>query len=171
MAEVLLATLPLAGACKRTVPPDPQVRATPSAAASVAALPVDALEPGELQEGTEKVYGLTLPRSFKVVREFDGVAYCAGSGRPENVSNYIRRRVDARTVELGPARTVFPTVQVNGSTGKKLRIEVASGNGETELIIRDVTPPAIEPGLTEEERWKKAGLKPSGGLLNPDTTF
>jgi hypothetical protein len=60
---------------------------------------------------------------------------------------------------------------VNGVPGRKLRIEVASGNGDTELIIRDVTPLSIEPGLTEEERWKKAGLKPSGGLLNPDNVF
>jgi hypothetical protein len=35
------------------------------------------------------------------------------------------------------------------------------------MTIRDVTPPPVEPGLSEEERWKKAGFAPDGKPIDP----
>ncbi len=34
-------------------------------------------------------------------------------------------------------------------------------------MIKDITPPPLEPGLTDEERWKKAGLTPDGKPIDP----
>ena len=157
----------------------PKDNSLPKKTASVASaqsttLPPDRLDPGELPEGTVSAFGLLLPRSFHVEREFDGVVYFIGQGGTEQVSNYIRKRVDARTIELGPGRTIFASVHLNDPTknnNKPLRIEVGESPRGTEIILRDLTPAPKDPLLTEEERWKKAGMKPTGGLIDPDKAF
>jgi hypothetical protein len=32
------------------------------------------------------------------------------------------------------------------------------------VTIRDITPPPLTPGLTEEQRWEQVGLNPDGTL-------
>ena len=39
-----------------------------------------------------------------------------------------------------------------------------TGDARSEMTIRDVTPPPVEPGLSEEERWRKAGFSPQGKI-------
>ena len=38
-------------------------------------------------------------------------------------------------------------------------------NGRVEMVVRDRTPPPVEEGLTEEERWRQAGMTPDGKVL------
>jgi hypothetical protein len=60
-------------------------------------------------------------------------------------------------------------VQAAASLGRQLNIRVESGpagNG-TLLTIRDVTPPVIDPSLTEEQRWKQVGIAPGGRIADP----
>jgi hypothetical protein len=140
---------------KEKAPPS----APPPAPAASAAL--DRLLPGELAEGTERALGLAVPRDMHFERVFDDSALARGRVGAEALANYVRSRVDAATVEIGAARTLFPKAHVKGQpSDKTVRIEVIREVDSTVLYLRDTTPPVIPPGLTEEQRWRKEGVVP-----------
>ena len=132
------------------------------------ARPVDRLAPGELRPGKAEAFGLVLPRKLRVQARHARAVHASGRVSPEAVANYIRQRVTVAHVELGAARTVFPNATINGGpAGKVFRIEVmAARGGGTNLVIRDVTPPPATEGLSEEERWRRAGLTPDGKVID-----
>jgi hypothetical protein len=35
------------------------------------------------------------------------------------------------------------------------------------MTIRDITPPPVDPNLTEEQRWKQVGILPGGHIADP----
>lgn len=154
------------GACRKgddTIDEAPLPEPPPAPAATSA----DQLRPGELAEGAEEAFGLTLPRDLRVTRRFRESTVAIGEPGAELVANYVRERVHTSVVEIGPARTVFMDARVRGKDdGKLLRIEVIQQRARTELVVKDLTKEPIEPGLTEEERWEKAGLSPSGRQLD-----
>lgn len=165
----LVPVLALASGCRRdeiveTAPPP--VAAIPSAVPVAA----DQLRPGELAEGTDEMFGLLAPRGLRVVRRFTESMSAVGEPSAERVANYVRDRVDAERVEFGPTRTVFSNATVRGDvSGKRLRIEVIQHPSRTELVVRDVTPIPIDPDLSEADRWRKAGLSPTGEQLDLQT--
>jgi hypothetical protein len=150
--------------CKRRPPPVPQ-EAPPVASAS--ARPADHALPDEIAEGTEKAFGLAIPRQMRVVGRFDDVVFASGDVTPELVANYVRKRVIASHVETGPAKTVFTGVTLRVEPTRTLRVDVISRNGNTDLTVRDETRPPAREGLTEAERWKELGLSPGGTPLDP----
>ena len=141
----------------------------PAPAASTSAAPtVDRLLPGELSEGTARALGLAVPREMHLERVFDDSAVARGHVDPEPLANYVRRRVDVATVEIGAARTLFPKAHVRGQPDAKLvRIEVVRDNDSSLLIVHDITPHPVVPGLSDDERWRKAGVIP-GQPLDPN---
>ena len=164
--SIALALLALA-ACRRepTQGPAPAARPAPSASASATRSP-DQIEPGELAEGTVVAFGLALPRRMQLERSFGDSASATGRVPLESVANYVRRRVDAETIDVGPARTVFGKATVHGKPGRTLRIEVTAGGEVTHIVLRDVTPPPLSPAADEAERWRRAGLSPDGKQLD-----
>ena len=131
------------------------------APAAVASTALDRLLPGELAEGNERALGLVVPRDMHFERVFDDSAQARGRVAAEALANYVRKRVDAATVEIGAARTLFPRAHVKGQpSDKTVRIEVIREVDSTVLYLRDTTPPVIPPGLTEEERWRNQGVVP-----------
>ncbi len=54
---------------------------------------------------------------------------------------------------------------------KRLTIDVRPFRGtdgtRSEMIVNDTTPPPFVPNLTDDQRWKKAGMTPNGQLLDP----
>lgn len=157
--------------CKKPTPrPLEAARGSASGSPSSTPPPVDHLGPGELPPGTQTAFGLVLPRGLSLLGVFPGVAHAAGPLTIEDVSNYVRARVDLRRVELGAAGTVFPSVHITGGDPSKVyRIEVNAIGPDTHVIIRDVTPKAPIPveNITDEERWRRAGFKPDGTPLDP----
>lgn len=97
--------------------------------------------------------------------------FVRGNVTGEQAANYVRARVVARSVDTGPSKTLFSDARVRapdgGEGGRLLRLEVVSLVGSTELVVRDVTPPKVEPGLSEEDRWKKHGMSKDGKVLDP----
>jgi hypothetical protein len=97
-------------------------------------------------------------------------AFLEGSIPPEALANYVRDRVDVERVEIGVARTVFPSARIRGGAVDRMyQIEVVAGNGTpTRLVVRDVTPHGRNgpPEMTDEERWRQAGLTPDGKPLD-----
>jgi hypothetical protein len=152
-----LATVALLfAACRKEQTPSPAPVPAP-----VASTALDRLLPGELAEGTHRAMGLLMPRDLTFERVFDDSALARGRVGPEALANYVRQRVDAATVEIGAARTLFPKAHVKGQPeGKSVRIEVIREVDGAVLYLRDTTPPVIPPGLSEEERWRKEGVVP-----------
>jgi hypothetical protein len=93
--------------------------------------------------------------------------HLVGRVKPDALANYVRDRIVVSHVEIGAARTIFPNAHIKGGpTDKVFQLEVTPEPGFSRLTITDVTPPPIEPGLTDEERWRKAGLTPQGQPLD-----
>ncbi|HLV19434.1 MAG TPA: hypothetical protein VKZ49_01080, partial [Polyangiaceae bacterium] len=56
---------------------------------------------------------------------------------------------------------------IKGQPPDKLyRIEIVEDGLRTRLLVRDVTPPPTVQGLTEQERYRRAGITPDGKLLD-----
>lgn len=136
--------------------------------ASSSAKPLDRLAPGELSPGVAEVWGFVAPREMRLDQQFQAEAFFVGAVAAEAVANYVRERVEADRVEIGAARTVFPAARIKaGKPDRVYRFEVLKDGTGARLIIKDITPPPIEPGLSDEERWRKAGLTPDGKPLDP----
>ncbi len=169
-----LAAVALCVGCDRQPPagadPRPAVSAA-GVAAAVSALPVDHTLPGELAEGTTRVSGLVFPRDFQVSRAFDGETHVRGPASFEQTANYLRRRLDAATVEVGASRTIFPSARVKSGNDTQLRVEVDERGSGCEVVVIELKLAPVDPSLSEEERWRRAGFKPGGGLANPQQNF
>ncbi|HWA73660.1 MAG TPA: hypothetical protein VG937_15045 [Polyangiaceae bacterium] len=157
----------LLGACRN--------QPTPSDSKGVASAkpraPVDRLAPGELAPGEEALFGLLLPKGMKVQGKFDATGLAWGDLGAEDVANYVRSHVEADQVEVGAARTIFNRVAIkDGPADHTFRIEVVRESAGTRLIVRDTTPeppaPPPTPGLSDEERWRRAGFAPNGKPLD-----
>ena len=136
-----------------------------------AAVPLDHLAPDELAPSKVEVYGFHLPRGMEIESRQADRAYLAGQVSPEALANYVREQVVVSHVEIGAARTVFPTARIKGGPPDRVfNLEVVPDGARTRLVIKDVTPPPPPPpGLTDAERWRAAGLTPDGRPLDPKT--
>jgi hypothetical protein len=154
----------LACACSKGTPPSP----APATAPSVTSAPLDHLAPDELAPSKVEVYGFPLPRGMTIENSFTDRTYVRGRVSPEALANYVREQVSVSHVEIGAARTVFPMARIKrGRPDRVYTIEVVPDGGQTRLVLKDTTPPpAPPPGLSEEERWRAAGLGPDGRPLD-----
>lgn len=156
----------LIGAC-RGEPAPSQAKAAPS---SKPRAPVDRLAPGELPPGEEALFGLVIPKGMKVQGQFTETGLAWGNLPAEEVANYVRSRVEVEHVEVGAARTIFPAARIkDGPAARTFRIEVVRESVGTRLIVRDLAPtpvPPPPPGLTDAERWRRAGFTPDGKPLD-----
>lgn len=154
-------------ACKKD---DADVATTLAATgAADARAPRDHLADGELLEGTAKVFGLVLPRGVSIDSNLPPQVIASGDPKAADVANYVRSRVAMGTVTVGAASTMFIQVQVPANPGRLLSVRVeprANGTG-TLMTIRDITPPPVDPNLTEEQRWKQVGILPGGHIADP----
>jgi hypothetical protein len=162
---LLLAAAASSAACRSPSKP----KQSPPATASVAK-PVDRLLPAELAAGEGQVFGLAVPRGMTIKSSVSDLAMLEGNIPPESLANYVRDRVDVAHVEIGVARTVFPSARIRGGAAdRSYEIEVVAGNGTpTRLVVRDVTPHGRNgpPEMTEEDRWRQAGRTPDGKPLD-----
>lgn len=132
------------------------------------AKPLDRLAAGELAPGKTEVWGFVAPDAMRLDRQFPAQAFLVGNVSAEALANYVRTQVEAERVEIGAARTVFPAVRIKaGKPDRVYRFEVLKEGAGSRLIIQDITPPPLEPGLSDEERWRKAGMTPDGKPIDP----
>jgi hypothetical protein len=167
LATVALLALALAS-CKR-MPPD-EVRATSSGSTATPAppVPVDHLAQGELIEGTEKIFGLPVPRVMKVAWAAHDQGVAEGPIEPERVANYVRARVQDGKINAGAASTVFDGVHHASEPNRLLRIRIEKARGRCKLEVMDITPPPPQPDPgSDEARWRAAGFTPQGTPLDP----
>ena len=165
---VVAALACLAGGCRTKAGGRADTTAAGAEAAPAASAGVDRVGQDELGEGTEKAFGLPIPRRMRVTARFPDEVFAAGPLTPEQLANYVRERVVATHVETGAVKTVFTEVTVKGAAATPLRIEVnANMGGGSELFVKDETRPPAVPGLTPDSAWKSVGMTPDGRLADP----
>lgn len=165
MLGLAFASAVFAVACKSKPPPsDPPPPAAPA----------DHLATNEVVEGKDKAFALPLPYHAQVTGRFRDSVQVRSPLKPEELANFVRTRVKEGNVIAGGASTTFENVVVPAEPARRLSIEVRrsrlTGDARSEMTVRDVTPPPVEPGLTEAERWKKAGFSPDGKPIDPSQT-
>lgn len=135
---------------------------------AAAAVTPDRLKPNEPPLSTEKAFGIPLPRELKVKARFNKSVHLAGKARAEDLTEHFRGYVLVDHLEMSGTETIFPLVRVKGSADQRLfRIAISAlATDRSEVVIEDVTPPPIAPGLTEAQRWEQVGMNPDGTLKN-----
>jgi hypothetical protein len=133
--------------------------------------PPDHLAPNEVAEGKERAFGIPLPVVARVLARFEKTVHIVSPLTPEELVNFVRVRVKDGKTTAGTAGTHLAEVVPLGSPQMRVSIEIRSKRTEdgmrSEMIVEDTTPIASEPGLTDEQRWKKAGLTPDGKVADP----
>lgn len=128
--------------------------------------PVDSVAAGEIAEGEEQAFGLAIPRGMVVEARFPDAVQAFGTQPLESIANYVRARVRTSRVETGPVKTVFDDAELISDPQRRVRVEVTIvSSSKVELVVRDRTRKPAEPGLTEAERWRRAGLTPKGEVI------
>jgi hypothetical protein len=149
--------------CHRKATPTP----AESASASASGTPVDRLTPDELSSGSAAIWGFAVPSDMHVESHYQEVAYIIGPVKADALANYVRDRVLVSHVEIGAGRTIFPNAKIKGGAPEGVyEFDVIPEPGATRLVIHDLTPPKVIPGLTDAERWRQAGLTPQGRPLD-----
>ena len=133
--------------------------------------PPDHLAPNEVVESKERAFGLPLPRNSRIAAKFEKTVHVQTPLTPEDLVNFVRARVKDGKVMPGTSGTELTDVAPLSDPAKRLSIDVRlyrGGEGHrSEMIVRDTTLLPAEPGLTDEQRWQKAGLTPSGHVADP----
>lgn len=128
--------------------------------------PLDVVEAGELAPGTESAFGLELPREMRVQAKLEDAWHAKGNLHFDDVANFVRRRVLARKEETGPTKTVFVDAAILGDPQeRRVQVEVSKRDAKVFMVIRDRTPKPAAKGLSEAERWRRAGIGKNGKVL------
>jgi hypothetical protein len=155
---LLLAALTLVLGCSDR----PERRLLPTGLRGV---PIDSTSSGDIVEGDIEAFGFYLPRDVRVTAKLRDTVYAIGALNFEGASNYVRERVLPGQVDTGPSKTVFRDAALKRDPSRRVLIEVRTKNGRVEMVVRDRTPQPAEPGLSESERWNRAGLTPDGDVI------
>jgi hypothetical protein len=142
---------------------------TPAPSAAPAPARVDSLGPGELVEGSERAFGVLLPRDLKIVSAFADVVYARGAPGTQAVTDYLLAHTEGGSQHKENGGVRFDHVTAAGSTGPLLQITVSSTSKGTEVVLRDQTPPPLPPGyedMSVAEKWRTVGLTPDGKILD-----
>lgn len=145
--------------------------ATASAAPLVASatLPPDRLAPGELRASSQLAFGFPIPDGMTVDRAFPTAIHLVGEVSVQGLIRYVQERTTTGNPELRGNSFHFSSVKLSGTDDKRtFAVEISSQLRTTRLTLTDITPTAIggPPAQSDEERWRRAGLKPSGEPLD-----
>ncbi len=165
---IALATLCGSAGCRNrsTDAPAPNAKASLDSDAA-SPRPIDRLAPDELAAGSALAFGFAMPERLTIRATFPDAVHAAGSVTPQALASYVKERVLVAHVEVAATRTTFPKARIKGGAADRVyQFEIVSEGPETLLVIRDVTPPPVVQGLSEAERWRRAGMTPDGKPLN-----
>jgi hypothetical protein len=130
-------------------------------------LPGDHLAPGELLEGTQEAYGIKLPQLVKVDEVFSDETAASGPVALHPLVDYLRARVTGGELREGTDSATFEHVTAPGKPQPELQIHLARSRDVMRIVFRDATPPVLPPLPDDTARFKRAGLSPSGRILDP----
>jgi hypothetical protein len=166
--RALLGLVALA-ACHRSSPADGTAAPAASAVSvrAAPAVPVDHLASGELLEGTDKAFEVTLPRGLHVDGRFVDLVLTSGPFAVSQLVAYFQARVQNGDLSKGPATATFDHVTAPDHPERQLSVHITKAGDGAHVDFRDVTPPKVAPPTDEAARWKGVGLTPNGRLIDP----
>lgn len=169
-AATLLAValaVPCGAGCRKSDEDDASSASARLGKDAAPARPLDRLAPDELAAGSALAFGFPMPQRVTIRATFPDAVHAAGSVTPHALAAYVKERVVVAHVEMTPTRTIFPKARIKGGAPERVyQFDIVSEGSETLLVIRDVTPPPMVQGLSEAERWRRAGMTPDGKPLN-----
>ncbi len=141
----------------------------PLASGPLEASSADRVAPGKLIEGTETAFGFPIPLDMEVVGQTPTTIRISGKVKFSDLTDYVKERINVRHAEMLETRLIFPGARIKGDNKRLFEFSVFHRGRECLLMITDTTPvPRPDTrGLTEAQRWERAGLKPDGGLSDP----
>lgn len=123
----------------------------------------DRLQANEDPASKASAFGIPVPKGLRILSRFTRAVHLGGRAKPEDLVDYFRSHVLVDHLEVTGTQTIFPRVYRKGDPQKRLyKIEISRANDYTSVVIEDVTPRPPTPGLTEAQRWERAGLNPDG---------
>ncbi len=132
----------------------------------------DRLTGGEQLPESEIVFGLPIPKGMRLTRHFKEAAYVTGDLDMMATLEHVRNHVEAPSVELTGEFATFARAYIKGDAQRRrFRIEITKTQRGSQLYVKDITPPPPTAGLTEAERWQRAGRNPDGTLLNENQVY
>jgi hypothetical protein len=70
-------------------------------------------------------------------------------------------------VQVEGTRYIFPRARIKGGSKELYRIEVSRLGPKTKIFIKWLPPPLPKEDISDGERWKRAGMRPDGSLIDP----
>jgi hypothetical protein len=158
MSKLVLIGLLLALGCEHS-----KLRNGGGTDAGIARAPLDRLSPGELSKSGQLVFGFPIPPGMSVTQRYPDGVHLQGQMPEPNLKEYVEAHIVAGPSELDAHRRIYNNARIRGGDSSRVySIEIDELRGERALIISDVTPKPVEPGLSNEERWRRAGYMPDG---------
>jgi hypothetical protein len=148
-------------------PPEPPPPPAAALTATAKPSPVDHVDSNEIPEGTEKAFGLPIPRVMRVERRFSDAVHARGDVSLDVAASYVSARVVAAHVEKSPAKTVFSGATLKSDPSRTLSVELVAYGDRTDLIVRDVTRPAGQSVVSPTDPWYKPGFDPKDRKADP----
>lgn len=141
--------------------------ASPAPAASEA-VPADHLGPDELVEGTEKAFGVPLPRGVAVEHRYVDTVQATGQMSVHALVKYFHARLRGGSLREGPEAATFEHVIQPDGTDAELTVHVEAGRlGTVRLDVTSFKHEHPPPIPDETARWRSVGLTPNGKVLDP----
>lgn len=129
----------------------------------------DRLPPGDLLEGPDEFFGFAVPRGMRGRLIAPGLVEITGHVDFDKLATYTKDRIAVRHAEMLEDQLVFRNARILGTKDRLFELTLNRQRKESRLEIQDITKTPAPQGLSEDERWKRAGLKPSGGLIDPNS--
>lgn len=129
----------------------------------------DRLPPGELLEGPDEFFGFSVPRGMRGQLKAPGLVEITGRADFDKLATYTKDRIAVRHAEMLEDRLIFRNARILGTKDRLFDLTVSRQRLGSRLEILEITKKPGTKGLSEEERWKRAGLKPGGGLIDPNS--
>lgn len=153
---------------------DPALAVPPLVSAS--ARPPDEIDPNELLEGKVDAFGLKMPMRASVTKHTPDWVLLDLPYPLERVSSYLRVRLEAGSVDVGPSRTVFREATVKtGDPNHRFEVVVSrvGGASRVSMILRASAgqpmyrvltkpPPDLGPKQVEGPPQSPSAESPSG---------
>jgi hypothetical protein len=140
---------------------------TMGSAATVAPAPVDHLAPGELLEGTEHAFGVTLPEGLHVEAAFASEVLASGPLTVHPLVQYLQARLKGGGLREGTGSATFEGVKASNDRDPPLTIHIMQVRDGVRVTLRDTTSRPAVPLPDDATRWKQVGMTPSGRIADP----
>jgi hypothetical protein len=110
----------------------------------------------------------SVPRGMEATYLSPKVSRIVGRVNFDDLTDYVKDRIAVRHAEMLDGQLIFPNARIHGNKTGLYRLSLSSQSETTTLLIIDNTRPPGTGGLTEKQRWERVGLRPSGGLIDPN---